>query len=413
MHKPLEVRTLEEARSEFSKYWEPSPREETISLLSSRGRILAEEVRTNLDLPPFDRAIYDGFAVRAEDTFGAEEDDPVELRCVGEILAGQPPELEIGENQCVEISTGAPIPRGANAVVMVEDTTSLNDGVEVRSPVSPGENIADKGLEMKSGDIIVGAGERITPQIYASLLACGVTEVSVFTKPKVGVISSGEELVDIHSELEMGQIYDVNGPAISSAVEDCGADSTYLGIMRDDYAAIEEKIRDGLKEFDVLITSGGTSAGSGDLIPSVIDGLEGEGVVVHGLAQKPGKPTFLALVEDKPIFGLPGYPVSAFMIFDQLVAPYLRAMASEPEPERREVEARLTKKILSARGRRELVPARIRWGEEALAEPLREGSGAITSLAQADGYFIVPLGQEIVDEDEKVVVRLFGGVEIG
>ncbi|KXA91664.1 hypothetical protein AKJ65_08275 [candidate division MSBL1 archaeon SCGC-AAA259E19] len=405
----LEVKTLEEARVEFFKNWKPVLRAEKIPTKKAEGRILGEDVKSDIDLPPFDRSVYDGFAVHARDTFDAREDSPVKLRSVGKVLTGQKPDVEVGSGECVEISTGAPVPEDTDSVVMMEDTSSSGEVVEVRRAVSPGENIERKGSELRRGDEIAGEGMKIDPRTYGSLLACGVTDVEVVTLPRVGVLSSGEELVDTDSELRMGEIYDVNGPTISQAAEKCGVKSSYLGIISDDYSSIERRITEFLNEFDAIITSGGTSAGPSDLIPQVVDNLGEPGVVVHGLAQKPGKPTFLAVVDDKPIFGLPGYPVSAYMVFDQLVAPYLREMTARSMPDREEIKAKLTRKMPSARGRRELVPVSLREEDgENLAIPLRKGSGAVTSLSKADGYFEVPIRKELVKENEDVPVRLFG-----
>ncbi|KXA92371.1 hypothetical protein AKJ41_03710 [candidate division MSBL1 archaeon SCGC-AAA259O05] len=402
---------MQEARLEFSKYWEPSRLIEKVSLREASGRILAEDVKSKIDLPPFDRSIYDGYAVKAEDTFGAEEDDPVTLQLKGKILAGQKPDIGIDSNECVEISTGAPMPDSADAVVMVEDT-SIDDGkVKVRSAVSLKENVSEKGSELQKGDNVATAGTELSPQVYGSLLACGIEYVKVYRKPQVGIISIGEELVDVGSELELGEIYDVNGPTLTKAVEDCGCLSFYQGILHDDIEEMEKEIENSLADFDVVITSGGTSAGSSDFLPEVLENLGDPGIIVHGLAQKPGKPTVMAIVKNKPIFGLPGYPVSALMVFYQVVAPYLREMSGKPALERKMVEARLPRKITSEAGRKELVPVSLSEEDgNKIATSLRRGSGAITSLSKSDGYFVVPLNIEIIDSDEIVDVELFGWV---
>ncbi len=408
MEKNLEIITLEEAKEKLSQHWQPSKKTENIPLESCEGKILGKDVKSNVDLPPFDRSVYDGYALNASETFEAEENDPIKLKCVGKVLAGQKPDVNVGENECVEISTGAPVPEDVNAVVMVEDTSSSGDKVRVRRSVSPYENIKEKGSEIERGEVIVRKGRKITPQIYGGLFACGVRKVPIIARPRVGVISSGEELVDIDSELDIGEIYDVNGPTITSAAKICGADSSYLGIVEDDRSAIKSNIKENLENFDALITTGGTSAGSSDLIPDTIDELGEPGIIVHGLAQKPGKPTFLAVIDDKPIFGLPGYPVSAYMVFDQLVSPYLHEMSGAPARERRKFQAELNRKMLSARGRRELVPVRLEKKEDKnLAISLRKGSGAITSLSRANGYFVVPQSKELIEEGETVTVKVF------
>lgn len=415
MHEPLTVMSLEKARSEFSKKWRPSPVKEKIPVLEAGGRVLAEDGISQLDLPSFDRAAYDGFAVRAEDTFGAEEDSPILLKTVGTASAGQITKEGIESGECMEIATGASIPEGADAVVMVEDVTLSEDGdAEIRRAISPWENISKQGSELKKGEKIVDSGEKITPQVHGALIASGIKTIHVYARPQVGVISTGDELVEIGKEISPGKVYDLNGPAISDAVLNCGGAPRYLGIVEDNPEKISSKVEGALKDFDIIITSGGSSAGSSDIVPETIDELGDPGVIVHGLAQKPGKPTLMAVVQRTPIFGLPGYPVSALMEFDQIIAPYLREMSGEPEPQRKEMKAKLMKKVLSAKGRRELVPMVLEEeGDNPLARPLRKGSGAITSLSKSDGYMIIPIEKEIVNRGEMVTVKLFGGAELG
>ncbi|MFW5913394.1 MAG: gephyrin-like molybdotransferase Glp [Candidatus Hadarchaeota archaeon] len=412
MKKHLKIRTLKEVQSILSSHWEPETKAESISLLEAGGRILAEDVKSSVDLPPFDRSVYDGYAVRGKDTFGAEEENPVKLRLKGRVLAGQRPEVKVGSEECVEISTGAPMPEGADAVVMVEDTSLDDSGnIMVRRSVSPGENVSPKGSEIDENSNVARRGTRLTPQTYGSLLACGIDRVSVYKRPEVAVISIGEELVNVNSSLDIGQIYDVNGPTLSQAVIECGCQPSYQGILRDETKTMEEGIKKALDNYDAVLTSGGTSAGASDLLPEVIDGLGDPGIVVHGLAQKPGKPFLMAVVGDKPVFGLPGYPVSALMVFYKVVAPYLREMSGEPDPSSRILKAEISRKIVSEPGRAELVPVRVaNEGGKEVAVPVREGSGAITSLSRADGFFEIPLEGEIVEAGELVEVELFGGI---
>lgn len=408
MHEPLRAVTIQDARTKLEEYWQPRRRAELCPLDGAGGLVLAEEVNSKIDLPPFDRSDYDGFAVCAADTFGAEEDSPVELSRVGEIEAGQDPDLELDKGKCAEIATGAPIPYGADAVVMIEDTTLSDDMVEVRRAVSPGENVSERGSELEEGGKIASSGERISPQILGALNASGVDKVKVYSSPMVAIISTGRELVEAGKEIHPGQVYDVNGPAISQAVRISGAEPFYKGIVQDIPKEIGEQVKEASADYDVTIISGGSSKGPKDLVPATVDELGHPGLIVHGLAQKPGKPTFLAVIDGSPVFGLPGYPVSALMVFDQLVAPYLRFMSGLPERERKRVRARLSRRVLSARGRRELVPVTVEEKDVLLARPLRTGSGAITSLAKADGYLAIPLGKEILEEGSEVWVNLFG-----
>ncbi len=414
MHKPLSVKTLKEAQEEFSKHWNPTQKTEKIPLNKARGRILGQSVKSQIDLPPFDRSVYDGFAVRGEDTFGAEEDNPIILTKKGEIHAGEKPQLEIIEKTCAKIATGAVVPKGADAVVMIEDSNEKGEKVEIRRAVSPEENISKKGSEIKKGETIAKKWQKISPQIYGALYAAGVKKVKVIKKPKVAVISTGEEVVKPEKNLETGQLYDVNGPAVCDAVDLCGGESSYIGIVGDELSDVKNLVKEALSSHDIVITSGGSSAGSKDIVPEAINQLGEPGVIIHGIAQKPGKPTLIGVIEDKPVFGLPGYPVSALMVFDQLVAPYIRELAGVGGPYRKSIRAELSRKVLPAQGRRELLPVSVVEQEDGyVAKPLREGSGAITSLANADGYVDVSLDREILEEGEKVTINLFGGGNLG
>jgi len=410
----LRVATIEEARAALEKRWRPRPREVEVPLDEAAGRVLAEDVVSSIDVPPFDRAAFDGYAVRAADTFGAGEESPIELIQVGNVRAGEWLKIKIGRRQCAKIDTGAPVPRGANAVVMLEHSTARAKVVRVFRAVAPGENIAKRGSEIKCGTKVLKAGKMINPQTLGTIAAIGRKYFKIYSPPKVAVVSSGVELVAAGSQLKRGKIYDVNGPAICQAVELCGGEASYLGIARDEPRSLATLLKRGLTTCDVVVLSGGSSAGAGDIAPSVVNGLGNPGVLVHGLALRPGKPTFVAVVQGKPIFGLPGYPVSALMVFYQLVAPYLRRLGGLPQAERARVRAQLASKILSARGRRELVPVKlVQKRQKFYAEPLLKGSGAITSLSLADGYIDVPLEREIVEEGEAVEVILFGGGRVG
>jgi molybdenum cofactor synthesis domain-containing protein len=398
----------------LEKCWHPKADVEEVSLKEAGGRILATEVISKIDLPPFDRAAVDGYAVRAADTFGADEDAPHRLLCVERIRAGERPRLRLGKGRCAEIATGALMPAGANATVMVEYTVQRGDIVEVRRAVSPGENVAKRGSEIRRGTRIFLAGSGLSPSAIGTLAAIGVGRVEVYRRPRIAVISSGAELAKGGTKLGYGQIYDTNGPTLCEAVKVCGGEPSYLGIAPDEAPQIKALVRRGLMSCDAVIISGGSSAGAGDIAPSVVDGLGKPGVIVHGLAMKPGKPTFIAVIKGKPVFGLPGYPVSALIIFDQLVAPYIRRMAGMQPLARSATHAKLGRKILSARGRRELVPVKlVRRGREVYAKLLLKGSGAITALSLADGYIDVPLEREIVGEGEAVEVILFGGGAVG
>jgi putative molybdopterin biosynthesis protein len=313
----------------------------------------------------------------------------------------------------MEISTGAPLPKGADSVVMVEHAAAMGNSVSIYRAVSPGENVAQKGSEIKRGAVILKAGQKLTPSMLGTIAAVGFRKVKVFRKPRVAVISTGAELKPPGSRLRRGQVYDVNGPTICSAVEECGGEARYWGIVPDRKSQIAGLVGRALLSSDLVLISGGSSAGAGDVVPAAVNSLGRPGVVVHGLALKPGKPTFIAVVRGKPIFGLPGYPVSALMIFYKLVTPYLRELAGLPPLEEKTALAKLSKKVLSARGRQEFIPVKLmRKRGELTATPILKGSGAITSLSTADGYFEVPLEKEIVHEGEIVRVSLLRGGEL-
>lgn len=409
----LKVVQLQDARDKLEEYWTPEIKNMTIPIEDAFNRILLKDVKSEIDLPPFNRSTVDGYAIKASDSFGAEEDDPVKLVRVGEIHAGDDSIIQVRKSECIEISTGAVMPNGANAVVMIENISEVSEYIKIRSPVSPGENVSEKGSEIKKGETIAFAKQKISPQIHGALHAAGIQMVNVIRKPKVAVISSGKEIIKSGEKLRPGEIYDVNGPTISDSVKACGGKNTQMGIIPDNTSEIREILRRAVLKHDLIITSGGSSAGKRDILPEAIDELGKPGVLIHGIAQKPGKPTLIAVVNDKPIFGLPGYPVSALMIYDQLVSPYIRKLSGVPEPRLRSVQAKLKRKIISARGRRELVPVRlIREDKDLLVSPLPRYSGAITSLSKASGYIDVPLSREILERDELVTIKLFEGNEL-
>jgi molybdenum cofactor synthesis domain-containing protein len=404
----LRVLTLEEAKARLEAYWKPAPGVASVSIEDALGLALAEDVISPLDVPPFDRAAYDGFAVRASDTFGADDEHPKSLRLVGRLEAGMWPRKKIRRGECMEITTGAPIPRGADAVVMTERAAGNGKNILVYRAVAPGENVAERGADIRRGQVVVKRGKRINVRDVGAMAAVGVSTVHVFSKPLVAVISTGSELLEPGERLRRGKIYDANGFALSQAVKSCGGEPVRLGIVPDRPSEIRSRVEKALRTCDVLLVSGGSSAGRGDVVPDVVARMGEPGVLVHGLALKPGKPTFIAVIDGKPIFGLPGYPVSALMVFDQLVAPYLRRLAGLEQPERASTRARLACKINSVRGRRELIPVKLSKQRGRLqAVPLMKGSGAIISLSTADGYIEVPSQQTLVEEGELAEVKLF------
>ncbi len=405
----LQVVDLEEAKRILEKHWCPVPRAALVPLDEAFGSVLAEDVASPIDVPPFDRAAYDGFAVRASDTFGADGGQPRNLKLAGKVMAGTWLKKKINRKECVEITTGAPMPRGADAVVMAENATVENGTVLVRRAVSPSENVSERGSDIKSGKIVATKGKILNIRDIGAIAAVGVGRVRVISKPKVAIISTGSEILEPGSKLKPAKIYDSNGFTLSQAVKSCGCEAVRLGIVADRPAAIRVILKKALDECDAVLISGGTSAGSGDIVPEIVGKIGKPGVIVHGLSLKPGKPTFIGVAGGKPIFGLPGYPVSALMVFDKLVAPYLSKMAGIEVRGQIKIQARLSGKIISARGRTELVPVKLEFGKGGLkTSPLLKGSGSIVSLTSADGYIEIPRQQELVEEGEVVEVKLFG-----
>ena len=397
----LKVVSLEKALEVIDSF-PLEPKVEKVSLEEALGRVLAEDVSSPIDVPPFDRATVHGYAVRAEDTFMASESEPVRLKVVGEINAGDTPKIELGAGEAVYISTGAPLPKGADAVIQFEDVDREGDEVIIYKPAYPSLGVMKAGADIPKGKLLLRKGMRLGFKETALLSAVGMVEVSVFRKPKVAVISTGNEVVLPGEELKPGQIYDINGRAIADAVRELGGEAFFLGIARDDRGSLKALIEKGLECCDIVILSGGASGGIRDLTSSIIEEL-GE-VKIHGIAIQPGKPTVIGLIDGKPVFGLPGYPTSCLTNFTLLVAPLLRKLIGR-ESEVRKVKKRLAHKVFSVKGRRQFLPVRIE-GEKAV--PILKGSGAVTSFVEADGFIEVPETVEILEAGEEVEVTFFG-----
>ncbi|MHA1582946.1 MAG: molybdopterin biosynthesis protein [Candidatus Baldrarchaeia archaeon] len=403
--------TLEEAIKKLYEHFEPKPLGfEEVPLFDAFGRVLAEDVYSEVDVPPFDRAAMDGYAVKAADTFGAREDKPVKLKIIGKVKVGFKPEIHVNKGEAAEIGTGAPMPSGANAVVMVEYTEEENGYVKIFKPVVLGENVQSAGSDIMVGELVLREGQLLTSREIGVLAAIGKVSVKVYRKPKVAVISTGDEIVKAGEKLPYGKIYDINGPSIFSAVKECGGEPIFIGIAKDDVKEIIDMIREGFEKADIVITSGSTSAGVKDVLYQIVDQLGEPGVIVHGIKIKPGKPTVIAIVDNKPLFGLPGYPTSALTIFRLIVAPVIRKMAGLPPVVQEDtVSAVLKTKIYAPLGRKYLVSVSLAKDKNGnlVAVPTPGGSGTITNLANADGYFEIPEDIEFVDEGEGVRVKLF------
>ncbi len=406
-----ELRSLEDAITTFWSAYRPTePSPERLRIQDTLGRVLAEDVFSGIDVPGFDRAAMDGFAVVAESTFGVDDQHPVKLIVLGEVEAGNVAAHSITEREAFEIATGAPMPKGADAVVMVEYTKRKGEFVEAYRSVTPGENVTGTGSDIMAGELILRKFQMITPREIGLLAAAGIDQVSVYRKPRVAIFSSGDELIQPGEPYEFGRVYDTNGPAVAASVAECGGEPAFLGILPDNYQVVQERVNAALTVADVVISSGSTSSGPGDLFYRVVDDLGDPGVLVHGLTLKPGKPALVGIARGKPIFGLPGYPTSALMIFYVLVAPILRKLSNLIESRPDAVEAITPLKFFKARGRRELLPVQLLTGSDGkfIAYPMQSGSGAISSFSMADGFVDLPETQEYVEEGEKMQVQLFG-----
>ena len=380
---------------------------ERVPLLDAPGRILAEDVYARIDHPPFDRSLVDGYAVRAEDVYEADEENPVELKRIGAIEIGEKPETSVGRGECVEISTGAPIPAGADAVVMIEYTSQSGDRIKVFRAAKPGENIAQTGSDITAGDLLIRKGGRLTVREIAVLAAAGYREVEVYKAPKAAVFSIGGEIAPPGRSLDLGQVYDVNGYSITLLLRELGVRADYLGILPDDEKAIMARLSEALRSYDLLVTSGGTSAGLRDLVYKVFEKL-GE-VLVHGVRIKPGKPTVLGFAHDgKLMVGLPGFPLSSIMAFTVVVKPILQKLLGLEEPREHSIEARIPFRI-DAGGRTHLIPVQLVETPDGLkAYPRLGDSGSVLAFLEADGFAIIPGERLYLDEGESIRVKLFG-----
>ena len=378
----------------------------SVPLHSALNHVLAEDIVAKEDLPRFDRSAVDGYAVKAEDTFVTSQFKPKILQITDE--------YEIDSKQAKQVWTGNPIPKGANAVVMLENTKQTNKEIEVWIPVTPGENVSRRGEDVQKGEVAVKAGTRLKPQHLGLIAALGIAEVKVVEKPKIAILATGNELMKIGAKPREDQIFEVNSIILSALCHELDAEPVDLGIAKDNLDNISERIKIGLEKADVVLTTGGTSVGVSDLVPEVVNKIGKPGVIVHGVAMRPAMPTALAVVDGKPIIILSGNPVAAMVGFEVFARPLIRKMLGLKQEEFRPlVKAKITKRLSTTLGRKTFVRVRVFQSDgEFFAEPIStRGSGIISTMTKANGYVVVPENREGLEEGESVSVYLFDNVE--
>lgn len=383
---------------------------ESVDLFGSLGRILASDIVAREEVPGFNRSTVDGYAVSASDTFGASAALPAMLFCVEGALIGQKSRA-IAKGQCQYVPTGGEIPAGADAMVMIEDVEEYGDGMRyILRPTAPGRHISFRGDDVSPGKKVLPAGRRICPQDIGTLAALGIQSVEVRAKPVAGVLSTGDELVEIHVSPEGAQIRNVNTYTLSAGVLSSGGKPVRYGIIKDDYALIKAAIINALRECDLLLISGGSSVGTLDYARQVIDELvseyDGSDILLHGIAIKPGKPTLISSIQGKPVFGLPGHPMAAYFMYKIFVDPLIARMMGNTQPPHTQ-RAVLSVNIPSNNGREELVPIRLTEKDGCwAADPIMGKSGLISILSEAAGYVRIPRDQEGLMANTEVTVYL-------
>lgn len=410
----LEVIDRDEAMARFQGHLKLAPLgQERLSLAQALNRVLAENAIASVDVPGFDRANVDGFAVQALDTFGAREDEPVILRLNGELLTpGVEPRESVRPGTATAIATGSMLPRGADAVVMIEHTELCagadGDRLEIRRAAAPGQFIAFAGSDIARGETAVRSGQLLTSREIGVLAAIGQAEVEVYRRPRIAIISTGNELIQPGEKMRPGAIYDSNGAMVAAAVEELGGEAIGLGIYPDDEARLGQAVQEALQH-DMVILSGGTSKGAGDLSYRLIGRLGRPGILAHGVALKPGKPLCLAVIDGKPVVILPGFPTSAIFTFHEFVAPVIRCFAGLSKAHQETVTATLPVRVNSERGRTEyllvgLVPTQAGLS----AYPMGKGSGSVTAFSYADGFIAIGPQTELLEAEASVTVQLIG-----
>lgn len=393
--------SFEECKGILAEHTRPLDHVDEVDITEARGRVLAREVLSPIDVPAFDRAAMDGYAVRAEDTFGAGKLATRTLTCVDAVYAGTVPTRTIGAGECAEIATGAPMPPGATGVVKVEETERDGNVVTIASAIHPGEHISRRGEDVTKGKLVLREGTLLTPSKIGAVAALGQRTVPVWGRPRVRVVSSGDEIAEVGSPARPGQVYNINTYTLGAVIAEHGGQGDLAPIVPDTREALRAELS-GARGYDLVIFSAGSSVGERDML---IDVLEEAGeIFFHGIAVKPGKPTLFARTRDgRLVLGMPGYPTSCLSNAYMLLVPMLRKMAHLPPFEEEAFTLPLAKRIVSTTGRHQFYTVRLVDGT---AVPAFKESGAITSMSEADGYIEIPANTDLVEKGEQVRVKL-------
>ena len=405
----FEVIGIQEAIGLAARF-EPVGTEE-VDLSGACGRVLGADIKADVDIPGFERATMDGYALKAASTFGASESSPAFLTVIGEVKMGQAAGVAVGPGQAVRIATGAMLPAGADAVVMIEHTERLDDtAIEVYKSVAPGQHVIEAGEDVARGQVVLAAGRRIRPQEAGLLAAVGCRKVEVYRRPRVGIVSTGDELVPPDQVPGPGQVRDINSFSLAGQVSEAGALPLSFGIAGDDPRDLKDKCLRALEKTDMLLISGGSSVGNRDFTIEVLEGLPASRILVHGISISPGKPTILATSGGKPVWGLPGHAVSAMVVMTAVVRPFIDRLAGLDSSGYLDatVTARLTRNLASAQGRVDYVRVRLHRGPGGVleAEPILGKSGLIRTMVEADGLLAIEQHSEGLDAGTMVSVRL-------
>jgi molybdopterin molybdotransferase len=401
--KVTDLETVLEYRTKF-----PQAGLEQISLPDAVGRILAEDLIADNDLPDFPRAIVDGYAVRGASTFGSSEGNPAYLTISGSIAMGESPEFTVGPGEAARIATGGMLPRGADSVVMIEHTEAIDENtIEVYRSVAPGQNMIAIGEDIKKQTRVLIKGQMIRPQEAGLLAALGKQQVAVYQRPVIGIISTGDEVVPISEKPGRGQIRDINTYTLSGLIHEAGAEAVSYGIVRDDFEILFEKCELALNQCDMILISGGSSVGTRDFTVDVLSALQDSKILVHGISISPGKPTILAKAQNKAFWGMPGHVVSAMIVFSRVVKPFVEHLSGQVTGQKRErrLQARLSRNVASRQGRIDFIRVQLRLEKGRLwADPVLGKSGLISTMVNADGLVEIDINTEGMDKGDTVEV---------